>query len=352
VDEAQAELQGKLEKAVFDLNEARLEKGRLRKDVQRLNEELDGLAPGARDTPPPAAKGGPVAFPPTPEAAAEEPATVVGVLEGEDVPPLDDVLDAMQAPSEEGLALDILNVIKDRESHFQARIASFEKLEQAFVREKQKLLHRVAEAESQKDKLAADLTSRCERIMALEQVLGATAQSGEATSEGGLASAPGTLDQVRLLQQRLEQLVAVHRKLLRKYARLELECAETRGKVTLRDERIAQLEFHARQMGAGMRRQAQRHVEEIQKLRAQVAVLREEQREQAAQARFLATGSSRFRSQVRALRGGYHAGDEDGAHVKRSVRGGGGGAAKADGGAAVDKRTDRRRSFLGGLFSR
>ena len=44
------------------------------------------------------------------------------------------------------------------------------------------------------------------------------------------------------LQQRLEQLVAVHRQLLRKFATLELETSELKKKVMLRDERIRQLE--------------------------------------------------------------------------------------------------------------
>ena len=38
------------------------------------------------------------------------------------------------------------------------------------------------------------------------------------------------------LQQRLEQLVAVHRQLLRKFASLELETSELKKKTQLRDE--------------------------------------------------------------------------------------------------------------------
>ena len=38
------------------------------------------------------------------------------------------------------------------------------------------------------------------------------------------------------LQQRLEQLVAVHRQLLRKFASLELETSELKKKNQLRDE--------------------------------------------------------------------------------------------------------------------
>jgi len=47
---------------------------------------------------------------------------------------------------------------------------------------------------------------------------------------------------MRSLQQRLEQLVAVHRQLLRKYAALELNLGESAKMIALRDERILALE--------------------------------------------------------------------------------------------------------------
>lgn len=58
----------------------------------------------------------------------------------------------------------------------------------------------------------------------------------------------GERDQAHLrsLQQRLEQLVAVHRQLLRKFASLELETVELKKKTQLRDERIRQLEGNSR----------------------------------------------------------------------------------------------------------
>jgi len=46
----------------------------------------------------------------------------------------------------------------------------------------------------------------------------------------------------RSLAKRLEQLVAVHRTLLRKYATLELAVSDAEAKIRLRDERIAALE--------------------------------------------------------------------------------------------------------------
>ena len=46
---------------------------------------------------------------------------------------------------------------------------------------------------------------------------------------------------MRALQKRLEQLVMVHRQLLRKYAQLELEKSEARKLMKLRDDRISQV---------------------------------------------------------------------------------------------------------------
>lgn len=63
-----------------------------------------------------------------------------------------------------------------------------------------------------------------------------------------MADSMGERDQAHLrsLQQRLEQLVAVHRQLLRKFASLELETVELKKKTQLRDERIRQLEGNSR----------------------------------------------------------------------------------------------------------
>lgn len=73
--------------------------------------------------------------------------------------------------------------------------------------------------------------------------------------------------QFAAVQQRLQQLVTVHRTLLRRYATLELEIAESRHKLSLRDERIKQLESNARARNANMRMQAALHINEISRLR-------------------------------------------------------------------------------------
>lgn len=77
---------------------------------------------------------------------------------------------------------------------------------------------------------------------------------------------------LKSLQQRLEQLVAVHRQLLRKFASLELENVEFKKKTQLRDERIRQLEGSSRGMIGNIRSQAERHVSELTQLREQIQV--------------------------------------------------------------------------------
>ena len=82
---------------------------------------------------------------------------------------------------------------------------------------------------------------------------------------------------MRSVQQKLEQLVAVHRQLLRKYASLELELGESKKRLALRDDRIKQLEGNTRMLAGNMRAQAERHVQELSRLRDQVSQLQDRQ---------------------------------------------------------------------------
>ena len=73
--------------------------------------------------------------------------------------------------------------------------------------------------------------------------------------------------------------MSVHRKLLRKFATLELEIAEARHKLALRDERIRQLESQARKHASDMHVQAEIHANELKALRrAHNEALRKAQR--------------------------------------------------------------------------
>ncbi len=78
------------------------------------------------------------------------------------------------------------------------------------------------------------------------------------------------------LQQRLEQLVAVHRQLLRKFAALELVNDELNNKMLLRDDRIKQLEENSKQLTVNLRDQSERHVAELTNLRGQINLIRSE----------------------------------------------------------------------------
>ena len=69
--------------------------------------------------------------------------------------------------------------------------------------------------------------------------------------------------QRRALQQRLEQLVMVHRQLLRKYATMELEREKARKADQLKANRIKQLEINARQLAKNMLSQSERHEKDM-----------------------------------------------------------------------------------------
>lgn len=87
---------------------------------------------------------------------------------------------------------------------------------------------RSAPYDHQRQRLLADLKEASHKIRDLEQ---GHAPPDDATTRHALS-----------LQQRLEQLVTVHRQLLRKYAALELNLSEAAKKIALRDERITKLE--------------------------------------------------------------------------------------------------------------
>jgi hypothetical protein len=59
------------------------------------------------------------------------------------------------------------------------------------------------------------------------------------------------------LRQRLEQLVAVHQQLLRKYAALELNLGEANKMIMLRNKRIIQLEYQSEKRYEGVTAECQ-----------------------------------------------------------------------------------------------
>jgi kinesin family protein 5 len=67
-------------------------------------------------------------------------------------------------------------------------------------------------------------------------------------------------------------LVVVHRRLLRKFASVELEIVESKKKIILRDDRIKQLETSGRSLVGNMKQQSERHLQELVYLREQIQV--------------------------------------------------------------------------------
>ena len=230
--------------------------------------------------------------------------------------------------------------MEDVVSNHEARSDALEKLSAASNK-------RVKDIEAQRDRLEADLKSRTESAVTLKlevESLLSAASAIKAQSGGSdeVAAAVAASEAVRekqeannkSLQQRLEQLVAVHRQLLRKYATLELDSGEQKKKVSLRDERIKQLESNHRGNSATMRQQAERHVAELSNLREQIALMRAEDQqriEQQAHDHQHHSHRHHHKGPPRALRGGAgntNAGEEQSSKF-RSMRGGGGAASGA-----------------------
>lgn len=196
------------------------------------------------------------------------------------------------------------------------------------------------EGSERADRLSAELQQAAEKNMELEMQISSlkAAAGGAAAAEAEKLLSTRERNHMRMqkkfesLQQRLEQLVAVHRQLLRKYAALELENSEDKKKIALRDERIAQLEANTRTLAMNMRTQAARHVVELTKLREQVSSVRQEQMEARIESQNQSSGGGGggysigggFRN---VIRGGAGGGGGSGVPSVRSVIRGGGAAA-------------------------
>ena len=105
--------------------------------------------------------------------------------------------------------------------------------------------------EHQHRKLITDLSAQCGLVDQLErEIKGSAVGTSLVTSKEG--------QHMCSLRQRLEQLVAVHRQLLRKYAALELNLGEATKMIMLRDERIFQLEHQSEKRHEGFTAECQR----------------------------------------------------------------------------------------------
>jgi len=182
-------------------------------------------------------------------------------------------------------------------------VVSFETRCAALDKAHQETSKRVRELEMQRTRLESDLATRTESAvrtkLELETLMSQTASTvldgrpaGKASNSGlnkeEIAALLSIQEKTRVhnksLQQRLEQLVAVHRQLLRKFASLELDIGELRKLLSLRDERITQLEGNAKNATGNMRAQGERHVAELTNLREQIRLMKEEHLQRTDQA--------------------------------------------------------------------
>lgn len=233
-----------------------------------------------------------------------------------------------------------ISVVSWSEKAFEEQERWFKRAEERFaVYERATVDHnkKVREMEVQRSRLEKDLLFRTERYMQVQ------AEMDNLRSMDIQPAAELLVDRERAhmksLQQRLEQLVAVHRQLLRKFASLELENGELRKKIQLRDERIRQLETNTRALTSNLRVQTERQVGELANLREQIQSLRTEHQNKLE---VRPSENSHSGSGPRTVRGG----GGGVAETPRTVRGGGG-AKPANSLDAGHKSRDST-----GLFSR
>jgi kinesin family member 5 len=222
---------------------------------------------------------------------------------------------------------------------------------------------RVKELETQRARLESDLTSRTESAVKakldLENFTAEVLQNASADPSIKPASDKGTLiamhERERLqnksLQQRLEQLVAVHRQLLRKFASLELDASDVKKKLTLRDERIYQLETNARSTISNTRVQSERHVAELTNLREQIRLMKEEhlqrkdQQQHYMDLQLLVGRENSNGSGPRKMRGGHSAAAENTATIGRPKSISGGNRLSLSGGSITGSPSGGSSSF-------
>ncbi|POM81261.1 Kinesin-like protein [Phytophthora palmivora] len=216
----------------------------------------------------------------------------------------------------------------DLKTRYTALEAELREYEKEYLALKHATDHEKARLQEDIDRKAIqirDLEAQADRAGASTGEGGSTPSSPTgSTSSSGMSARER--QHMRSIQQKLEQLVAVHRQLLRKYASLELELSEAKKKLALRDERIKQVEANNRIMAGNMRAQAEKHVEELTHLRDQIADFRGAQRSHFeaqlnhTNAALVAAMGSTDTGVIKTLRGGsIYSGDG----VIRPIRGGG-----------------------------
>lgn len=170
----------------------------------------------------------------------------------------------------EEAALSIWNIIQVVVVQFETVLSSYRSQAEVIAKIRADYSKRFKEMDIQRTRLEKDLQMRTEKVFQQQLQIDDIRQMNQQALGEFLTEREKT--QLKSLQQRLEQLVAVHRQLLRKFASLELENIEAKKRIQLRDERIRQLETNARTVSGNMRQQAERHVAELSNLREQIQV--------------------------------------------------------------------------------
>mmetsp|Transcript_26385 Transcript_26385/g.39152 ORF Transcript_26385/g.39152 Transcript_26385/m.39152 type:complete len:871 (+) Transcript_26385:98-2710(+) len=255
---------------------------------------------------------------------------------------LTDLVNSMDIPRQDGSA--ILHWAHAYAESTEKWFGIAEEKFSAFERGGMELGRRIKDLEAQRTRLEKDLEIRTEKVMQQQLEMDIIRNESRSTAAAELMEGREQY-QNKSLQQRLEQLVAVHRQLLRKFASLELENSELRKKILLRDERIRQLETNAKGLTANLRQQAERHITELTNLREQIQELKVEH-QQRMDGRGNDAAPVAHHHQPRVIRGGV----KDAGAAPKSLRGGGG--KHSQNSADDDSSVSSRPSVTSGLISR
>jgi len=317
IESLRTEMKEELEKTKYDLEEMKVTNETLRKENEQLANELsqlsgDQVTTGVRSTSSVNNSSSSSGRETTRESVSDKVNSVATVDEDEyktqiemKKKELSSLLSKANVGSEMSSFFETLvnNIISLQDQHMAGaneRIATITKQNTDQVK-------KLKDYEVQRSRLEKDLQSRAEKAIKLQLSIDSMrGLDGESIAENYQQR---DSQQMKSLQQRLEQLVAVHRQLLRKFASLELENVEYRKKIQLRDERIKTLEGNSKGLTSSMRQQAEMYVLELQNVREQIQLLRSEYNHRVETA-----GQHQRQEGPRTLRGG---------DKSSSIRGGG-----------------------------
>jgi len=161
-----------------------------------------------------------------------------------------------------------VNHAETRESEVIKRLEkSLEDLRKEIHDERESALHKHTELQRSNDRLEREKKKLESKISETQSDLEMSLKKSKMLEAMDAPMNKKERQKYKDASKKLHQLVSVHRKLLRKFATLELEIAEARHKLALRDERIRQLESQARKHASDMHVQAEIHANELKSLR-------------------------------------------------------------------------------------